>query len=385
MIKKHTIFLITLLFITLVFLGITLTQPFVITIPESPIPVTSYYPILTNTTHKSKTILGTKEPIDARNFPKSNEISITPSLTALHPLTIEYLRQQSFPPSEIVIEENLEQGQNYSRLIVSYRSEGLKIFALMTVPEAEKPQNGFPVIVFNHGYIPPTEYRTTQRYEAYVDALARSGYIVFRSDYRGHGNSEGVPINAYGSPGYTIDILNAVSALRKYRLSNPDQIGMWGHSMGGWITLRAMVVDPDIKAGVIWAGMVASYPDLLTKWRWNYSTPITTPTELSSRQRWLNSFIDIFGDPQENPENWAPLSANSYLDQLSSPIQLHHGDADTEVPIEFSITLFEHIQEVDGMVEFFSYPGDNHNISNNFSLAMYRSIDFFNRYIKEKQ
>ena len=47
------------------------------------------------------------------------------------------------------------------------------------------------VVIFNHGYIPPAQHRTTERYVAYVDAFARNGYIVFRSDYRGHGNSEG--------------------------------------------------------------------------------------------------------------------------------------------------------------------------------------------------
>jgi hypothetical protein len=38
---------------------------------------------------------------------------------------------------------------------------------------------------------------------AYVDALARNGYIVFKSDYRGHGNSEGSAPGGYGSPAYT--------------------------------------------------------------------------------------------------------------------------------------------------------------------------------------
>ena len=42
---------------------------------------------------------------------------------------------------------------------------------------------------------------------------------------------------------------------------------MWGHSMGGYITVRSMVTAGDIKAGVIWAGVVASYPDLMERWR----------------------------------------------------------------------------------------------------------------------
>jgi len=109
----------------------------------------------------------------------------------LHPLSIEYLREQSYPGSEITIEQVLPSGSNYDQYIASYKSDGLKIYALLTVPQGTKPKNGWPVIIFNHGYIPPSQYRTTERYTAYVDAFAGNGYIVFKSDYRGHGNSEG--------------------------------------------------------------------------------------------------------------------------------------------------------------------------------------------------
>lgn len=56
-------------------------------------------------------------------------------------------------------------------------------------------------------------YRTTERYVAYVDQLARNGYGVFRIDYRGHDQSEGEARDAYGNPGYQTDVLNAVAAL----------------------------------------------------------------------------------------------------------------------------------------------------------------------------
>ncbi len=193
--------------------------------------------------------------------------TFTPSPTPPHPLSIEYLRKQTYPGSEVVLEEQLADGPNYYRYLASYRSEGLKIFALLTVPFGQRPETGWPVVVFNHGYIPPDQYRTTERYVAYVDGFARSGYIVFRSDYRGHGNSEGEPRGAYGSPDYVIDILNAVAAMKNYPEADPNRIGMWGHSMGGYITLRSMVASPDIKAGVIWAGVVGSYPNLFERWR----------------------------------------------------------------------------------------------------------------------
>ncbi len=307
----------------------------------------------------------------------------TPTPTPLHPLMIESLRQQAYPGSEITIEETLDPGSNYDRYIASYLSEGNKIYALLTVPQGEKSESGWPVVIFNHGYIPPAQYRTAERYVAYVDAFARNGYIVFKSDYRGHGNSEGEATGGYGSSAYTIDILNAVSSIKNYPDADPDRIGMWGHSLGGHITLRSMVATEDIKAGVIWAGVVASYPDLFERWHRRYDgNPTPTPNPNSSRRRWRQELFEVYGSPEENPEFWASISPNSYLSDLSGPIQLHHGTADSSVPVEFSETLSGQIQEVGKPVELYTYENDNHNISNHFGTAMERSIQFFDTYVK---
>ena len=85
-----------------------------------------------------------------------------------------------------------------------------KIYGLLTVPTGNMPKNGFPAIVFNHGYIPPQEYTSTGYYVAYVDYLARNGFVVFKIDFRGNGNSEGDASGSYFSSAYTIDAISAV-------------------------------------------------------------------------------------------------------------------------------------------------------------------------------
>lgn len=295
-----------------------------------------------------------------------------------HPLSIETMRSGDYPGSDIVIEQTLSPGSNYNRSIVSYKSEGLKIYALLTVPLGDPPAGGWPVIVFNHGFIPPAEYQTAERYIAYADAFSRNGYIVLKSDYRGHGESEGKAGGGYGSPDYTIDILNAVSTIKKYKDVDPERIGMWGHSMGGFITIRSMVITKDIKAGVIWGGVVASYPDLVRNWRRGRPT-LPVPT---GARRWRQVLIETYGEPEANPQFWNSISANSYLQDISGPLQLHHGTADASVPLEFSVNLNEELKDAGKTVELYTYSGDDHNISANLSLALQRSVDFFDKYLK---
>jgi dipeptidyl aminopeptidase/acylaminoacyl peptidase len=214
---------------------------------------------------------------------------------------------------------------------------------------------------------------------AYVDGFARNGYIVFRPDYRGHGFSEGEALGGYGTPDYTIDVLNALASIKRYPAADANRIGMWGHSMGGYITLRSMVISGDIKAGVIWAGVVASYPDMINNWR--RPVPATIPTRA---RRWRQELISQYGTPEENPAFWASISANSYLADLSGPLQLHQGTNDEDVNPEFSATLKQELDAAGQTSEYFVYEGDNHNLSINFGTAMQRSVDFFDRYLKPK-
>ncbi len=280
---------------------------------------------------------------------------------------ISEMRKRSYPGSMPSVERVLPNAGAVLRRVVSYRSDDLKIYGLLMQPLGQRPKPGWPIIVLNHGYMPPAAYQTTTGY-AYQEAIARAGYLVFKPDFRGHGQSDGTASDAYSTPDYATDALNAVSSLQQLPEADPARVGMWGHSMGGHITLRAMAVDRRITAGVIWAGVVASYPMLLTQWR--RAPQAEMPVALAL---WRDQLIRDYGDIGANPAFWSAISPSHFVEQ-AGPIQLHHGTRDTVVPLDFSTALAAKLAATGTPHEYYTYRNDDHNLSRNTGVAIQRSL-----------
>lgn len=305
-----------------------------------------------------------------------------PTPTPVSPLAIGALREKSYPGSAITIEQTLSDGSNYHRFIVSYLSDGLTIYGLLTVPIGQKPLGGWPVIVINHGYIPPTEYSSVSSYASVVTPFASSGYIVFKPDYRGNGNSQGTPTQVYVSDGYVTDSLNALASIKKYTNGNPNKIGIWGHSMGGNITLHELVLPVQVQAVDIWSGVVGNYTDILSWWDKRVATGVlTTQNDLETDQL-VNEFRSQHGTPSSNPAFWQAIDPTNYLQSVASPVFIQVGTADAVVPPNFSTSLYSSLKNVGKTVQLVTYPGADHNLAPDSASAMEASIAFFNKYLK---
>jgi uncharacterized protein len=297
------------------------------------------------------------------------------------PLNIEYMRSQSYPGSEIKIEQTFPSGSNYDRFIASYFSDGLKQYAYLTIPKTKKPDGGFPVIVFNHGYQVPKLYTPEGNYIPHMDALAKAGYVIFKPDFRGNGKSEGSPGSTYFSPNYAIDDLNAIASIKKYSKVNPNKIGLWGHSMGGNISLRVSEVSNDIKAVVIWGGVVGSYNDIIYNWQDKVSYK-PNAEDLYLRNLGLSTILASKGTPSQNPDFWNSIDPTTNLKNIYAPFQIHVGLSDNQVPSTFSKNLYDKLKTEKKYVEYYEYPGANHDINQSFNIAMKRTIEFFDKYLK---
>jgi len=129
------------------------------------------------------------------------------------------------------------------REVVSFQSDGLQQFALILWPAGEKPEKGWPVLLFNHGYHPnPPDYgriasgensRPGDYYRGVAQAFADSGYLVVVPDYRGHNDSEGAEFTsrALADHWYTRDAIAAYFGLASLEGFDPGRVHMLGHSM----------------------------------------------------------------------------------------------------------------------------------------------------------
>ena len=144
----------------------------------------------------------------------------------------------------------------YKRYIITYRGDGLTISGVMNVPDGKGP---FPVLVLNHGYIDPDTYSPGQGMAREQNYLARQGYVVLHTDYRGHASSDNDKNVDYELRlPYAVDTINAVKAVKssKLRFLDKDRVGWLGRSMGGGVTLTALVSQQGlVDAAVIYASV----------------------------------------------------------------------------------------------------------------------------------
>jgi uncharacterized protein len=254
----------------------------------------------------------------------------------------------------------------YTQHFVTYRSGDLRISGIMNVPEGRGP---FPVLVLGHGYIDPDIYLNGQGLRREQDYLARAGYVVLHTDYRGHAASDAAP-NAEQRLrlGYTEDMINAVLAVRNsgLRFVDAERIGLLGRSMGGGVVYNVLVAQPGlVDAAVVFAPVSSNTVDNFNRW--------TRPERSSVAAR----IIDAYGAPEANPRFWRGVSPRTYFDRISEPVLIHHGTSDDSCPIRWSRRTLAALERAGKSARMFVYEGEEHAFGPQWPLSMRRTVAFF--------
>lgn len=294
-------------------------------------------------------------------------------------MTIPHLKARNYE-SKLGSLQKVSENSNYTSYLTSYTSDGLKVNGLLTQPKGEMPEGGWPAVIFIHGYIPPAQYRTLEKYSDYVNFLARNGLVVFKIDLRGHGDSEGEGGGAYYSEDYVVDALNGRAALQSSDFVNKEKIGLWGHSMAGNVVSRALAAKPEIKAVVIWAGAGYTYTDIAEYQIEDNSYKPLPPTSEVRQKR--NELLETHGGFNPESEFWKQVPATNYLDGIKGAIQLHHAINDDVVSVEYSRNLDRILDKTSIPHEIHEYLSGGHNlIGSSFNQAMQRTVDFYKKYL----
>jgi pimeloyl-ACP methyl ester carboxylesterase len=120
---------------------------------------------------------------------------------------------------------------------------GQQLSALLYRPAGATVETPAPGILAVHGYI---NSRETQ--SGFAIEFARRGYVVLALDQTGHGFSGGTAFTAgYGGPA-------GLAYLRRLPFVDPANIGLTGHSMGGWAGLAAAADQPDAYRAIALVG-----------------------------------------------------------------------------------------------------------------------------------
>jgi dipeptidyl aminopeptidase/acylaminoacyl peptidase len=282
-------------------------------------------------------------------------------------LRIDSLAQRSYGGGEITVHEMLADNSYFTRLLISYPSDGLEIYGFLNVPKRGDPP--YPVVIALHGYIDPEIYSTVDYTTRYADGLARAGFLVLHPNLRGYPPSDSGD-NLF-RVGMAVDVLNLIALVKAHggqpgplELANPQAIGLWGHSMGGGISTRVITVSSDVDAAVLYAPMSGDE-------RQNYEA-----INQWDHQRGLEEL--------EVPvDELASISPVYYFDRIQAAISIHHGRTDELVPLRWSIATCEQLQALQKEVDCTWYKNEPHTFyGEGDGLFEQRVIEFFNRELR---
>jgi len=261
-----------------------------------------------------------------------------------------------------------ERTADYRSYNVSYRSQDLRISGVINVPTGRGP---FPAVVLAHGYIDPDVYIRGQGMPRERRFLASAGYIALHVDYRNHAQSDDDPaLQRTARLGYSVDVLNAVNALRATDEVpvDDDRIALMGRSMGGGVVYRALEMAPGlVDAGVVFAAVSSDEAD-------NYA-------QFAGPSPYWDYVEDRWGTPDDNPGHWEAISADQHFDRVTEPVLMHHGTDDTTCPPRWARHTAREMEQAGVDVTLEWYEGEGHTFEAAFDPAMRRTVAFLERHL----
>lgn len=271
-----------------------------------------------------------------------------------------------------------------------YYSDGRRISGEINIPSTELSKK-MPVIVMARGYVDKENYKTGIGTHNSALVYAKNGYITLAPDFSGYGESD--PPAGEAGPEMDnslgarltkpVEILDLLASLKSLSQADLSRVYLWGHSNGGQIMLSvseilgiqqdlgSRIKDIDIRGMTLWAPVSKPFP---------YNILYYTD-EADDQGKWLRGEIAKF----EQDYDVYNYSIDRYLDRITIPLQIHQGSNDEAVPKKWSDELSKSLKEKEKQVNYYVYPGADHNMKPGWDNVVSRDIEWFNKLAEESK
>ena len=243
---------------------------------------------------------------------------------------------------------------------ISYLSQGLSIRGFIVTPRTNRR---LPVIVFNRGGGGRFGSLTSASVFCLLSTMARWGYVVFASQYRGGIGSQGK--DEIGGADLN-DVLNLYPIIKSHPHSDIKRIGIFGGSRGGMMAYLMLKARVDwIKAVVNVAGMANLVRDVK-----------------SFRVEMKEYYRKIFGNSLKELKNRSAIYW-AYKFPKNVPILLMHGSSDWRVNPEDSIDLSKEFLKHRIPHRLVIFEGADHEISEFKEESLEMAKSWFHKYVRD--
>ena len=247
--------------------------------------------------------------------------------------------------------------------------DGITFNTMLLFPPGFDESKKHPVVIYTYGGPHAQVVRDVwpRTSGIFNHILAGRGFVVFALDNRGSAargrEFEGATDHALGSKQLP-DQLAGVEWLHSQPWVDPDRIGIWGWSYGGYMTIYALTHAP----GVFAAGAAVAP---VTDWRL-YDSVYT--------ERYM-------GTPEANPEGYAAGSVLDDIAKLADPLLVIHGTGDDNVHLQHTLQLADQAWRAGVRFDLMLFPNLTHGINAPGShLQVFSAIaDFFEKHLMETE
>ncbi|MDD2323665.1 MAG: DPP IV N-terminal domain-containing protein [Bacteroidales bacterium] len=265
--------------------------------------------------------------------------------------------------------ENKDPLKNYATgqygLLTLEANDSTPLYCRLIKPASFDPAKKYPVFFYVYGgphsqLVSDSWLAGAGLFDLY---MAQKGYVVFTMDNRGT-NFRGADFEqAIHRNLGTLEVqdqMAGVAYLKTLPFVDSTRMGIDGWSYGGFMTLSMMLKHPGTFKVACAGGPVVD-------WKWY---------EIMYGERYMDT-------PDENPDGYKNASLLNYIDKLAGHALVIHGTMDPVVVWQHSLSLIQKAVEEGVQLDYFVYPGHEHNVRGADRIHLYQKIaDYFDLYLK---